>query len=542
MLGPDLETVENRLLSLILETRRKTPEETAVIGGNLATLLVRCNPLVFKGQDISQTNVSHASFYNADLTGTVLAGANLQRASFDNTTLDDADFRTADLTDAKFDEMGAVHSIAFSEDGKRLASGGTDSNVHIWNVTTGEELLTMRGHKDPVTSVSWSRNDQFIASGSADQSVILWNSQTGERFRRVDNIFPNWVTGVSFSPKGDELAIVGGLGSGGIKLWNWLTGEEPKLLFQYPAQTNHVCYSHDGKALASSVWDRGYVSQRLKVQVKNALLVDMQCLEPTIIKSDFKEGTWGIAFAPDGKRLFIGDFNGDIFIFSVEHKKMFSRIFQQHPLDKRRIDRRVHAIAINSKYQLVAGYSGGKITIWNIENLAPLLQLDVFPTTELIEERLTPGGRGDIAFDPSGTVLAGGFEDKSIRFWDARPFIPAGLSLESNTHSESLEGQARGATHSESQRMQTQRTKVPSGLTPNPNFGKCFLVIEQKLSCKGLQVNGAKGLNAKLSADQKIFMEKGINTLGQWLVARGASWFQEQAGKTRAKEWKSTRG
>ena len=127
------------------------------------------------------------------------------------------------------------------------------------------------------------------------------------------------------------------------------------------------------------------------------------------------------------------------------------------------------------------------------------------------------------------------FEDKSIRFWDARPFIPASLLLESGTHGESDEGQLQGTTHSRLQRMQTQGTKVPTGFTPNPDFGKCLLVIEQKLSCKGLRIDGAKGLSAKLSADQKIFMEKEINTLGQWLVARGASWPEAQKGKTRAK-------
>ena len=292
MLGPEFEAVEEALMSTLLTTRNKT-EEAGSVGGNIASVLGRCNPLVFKGRDLSFTNLSNAVFFNADLTGTRLTGANLKHASFNNATLDDGDLQNADLTGANFNEMGAVHSLAFSSDGSKLATGGTDSNIHVWNVSTGEELLTIRGHTAGVTSVCWGPNDEIIASGSADQSVVVWDSDTGERRQQAHNIFPNWITGVAFSPLGEELAISGGLGSGGIKLWRWQTEKEPVFLFQYPAQTNNVCYSPDGLALASSVWDRGYASQQFKAQVRNALLVTDRSAEPTIIKSEFKRRYMG---------------------------------------------------------------------------------------------------------------------------------------------------------------------------------------------------------------------------------------------------------
>ena len=223
---------------------------------------------------------------------------------------------------------------------------------------------------------------------------------------------------------------------------------------------------------------------------------------------NLKEGTWAIAFSPDGTRLYIGDFDGRIFVYDVKLKKMFSRIFDLNPIERGKLDRRVHAIATHPKFNLVAAYVGSRITIWSIDNLSPLLHFSVFSASEYIEQRLTPGGRGDISFDPSGALLIGGFEDKSIRFWDARPFIP-------NTE---------GVGSSEEVPDWWQKTKpaVPKGMRPNPSFGESLRVIEQKLSCKGLRIAEAKGLNSNLSADQKIFMEKGINTLGQWLVARGA--------------------
>jgi predicted NACHT family NTPase len=524
MLGPSIEAVEQRLLPVLNETRQKSIDDTAAVGGNIATLLVRCNPLIFKGRDLSHTNLNNASFYNADMTGTILRDTNLQKASFNNTTLDDADFQAADLTETRFDEMGAVHSIAFSNDGSKLASGGTDNNVHVWDVRTGEELLTFRGHRGPVTSVCWGKNDQLIASGSADQSVILWNSLNGDIFRKAENIFPNWVTGVTFSSTSDEIAIVGGMGTGGVSVWNLGTSKEPHWLYQYPAQTNRVCYSPDGTLLASSVWDRGYVSKQMKVQVKNALVIDVNSGEPSIIMSNFQEGTWGIAFSPDGKRLFLGDFNGDIFIYDLNLKKLSSRIFQKHPPDKGKIDKRVHGIAINHKYNFVAAYSGAKISFWSLNNLALIFQLGVFSASEFIEERLTPGGRGDITFDPTGTLLVGGFEDKSIRFWDVRPYI-------ASTGQEEFDIAGYGhmnfpesvkETVPQVNWWQNAKLNVPEGMLPNPHFGRCIRVIEQKFSCKGLRIAGARGLDEKLSSDQKVFIEKGVDTLGKWLVARGA--------------------
>jgi len=68
----------------------------------------------------------------------------------------------------------AVHGVAFSHDGKLLASGSDDTTVKLWDVATGEDLLTLNGHTTVVQSVAFSPDDKIMATVSFDQTVKLW--------------------------------------------------------------------------------------------------------------------------------------------------------------------------------------------------------------------------------------------------------------------------------------------------------------------------------------------------------------------------------
>jgi WD40 repeat protein len=73
---------------------------------------------------------------------------------------------------------GPVRSVAFSPDGKRLASGGADNTVRLWDAKTGQELRVLKGHDAPVQSVAYS-SDNKIASGSYDGTIRVWDSGRG---------------------------------------------------------------------------------------------------------------------------------------------------------------------------------------------------------------------------------------------------------------------------------------------------------------------------------------------------------------------------
>src|SRR5437762_3152732 len=74
---------------------------------------------------------------------------------------------------------GSVWSVAFSPDGKRLASGSGDCRVMLWDAETGALQSTLKGHSDWVWSVAFSPDGKRLASGSEDRTVMLWDAETG---------------------------------------------------------------------------------------------------------------------------------------------------------------------------------------------------------------------------------------------------------------------------------------------------------------------------------------------------------------------------
>jgi hypothetical protein len=79
-----------------------------------------------------------------------------------------------------------VWSVAFTPDGRTLATGGGDHNVRLWEVATGKERRVFRGHDDTVTSVSISSDGRRLASASDDGTVLVWDltTRTGEKLSR----------------------------------------------------------------------------------------------------------------------------------------------------------------------------------------------------------------------------------------------------------------------------------------------------------------------------------------------------------------------
>jgi WD40 repeat protein len=160
----------------------------------------------------------------------------------------------------------AVFGVVFSPDGHLLASSGFDSTV-LWDPSNGRQRRTLTGHTGPVYGVAFSPEGQLLASCGDDQTVRLWNPATGNYLRTLtcDTGWPR-VDGVAFSPDGRLLASCG---FGGIVLWDPATGgqlrtvdgRQPGTLAGAIGSVRGVAFSPDGRLLASAggwtvrLWD-----------------------------------------------------------------------------------------------------------------------------------------------------------------------------------------------------------------------------------------------------------------------------------------------
>jgi len=111
----------------------------------------------------------------------------------------------------------SVYSVAFSPDGRLLASGSGDGTIKLWEVATGSVVRTLSGHTDWVRSVAFSPDGQLLASGSRDATIKLWEVVTGREVRTLTG-HTGYVISVAFSPDGRLLAS--GSEDWTIKLWD----------------------------------------------------------------------------------------------------------------------------------------------------------------------------------------------------------------------------------------------------------------------------------------------------------------------------------
>lgn len=141
--------------------------------------------------------------------------------------------------------------VAFSPDGRRVASSSALRTVSVWDVESGEEIARFKGHESRVWGVEFSPDGSRVAACSDDRTVRIWDVASGEEVVRIDHDAAVW--SIAYSPDGSRLA---GASEATIALWDAASGAQVASLEGHRSRVRSVEFSPDGAYLVSGSEDQ----------------------------------------------------------------------------------------------------------------------------------------------------------------------------------------------------------------------------------------------------------------------------------------------
>ncbi len=280
-----------------------------------------------------------------------------------------------------------VMSVAYSRDGKELASASKDSTVRFWNSESAEPIGDAVKNTDHMRAATYSPDGRWIATAGHDFTIQLLEAATKTPQATLRG-HENFVTSLAWS--GDSQMLVSGSDDGTIRRWDVATRQQLPEIGRHESAVSAVAFSAEKNLIASGGKDHG------------VRLWEAPSMQSLVNLPGHVDEVRSLAFTRNGRWLASGSKDGTVRLWDVEKRKFEALLAPQ--------EGRVYAVAFSPDDRRLAVGCGdwgyGVVKLWNVE------------TRQLWTTLSGPAAFvHSVAFSPDGSRLAAGGGDWGIRIW-----------------------------------------------------------------------------------------------------------------------------
>lgn len=261
-----------------------------------------------------------------------------------------------------------VEALAFSADGRLLASAGSDQQILLWRVSDGTQVATLGGNTDRITALAFNTDSSLLISAGAGPHLKLWTlHSTPTGMRATPTLIPvdhtEDITSLSLSPDGQVL--ITGSYDHTVKLWQLRSAPQPSLtlldtLTTHRAAVAAVQFSPTGQQFATGSWDSTVQLWQMNGRSASATATAGQTL------TGHTGGVTSLAFTPDGSSILSSSSQGLLKLWDSGSGQLIKTLAGHQGT--------VRSVAISPNGQwFVSGEDNGGATLWHLD-LGSLLQ------------------------------------------------------------------------------------------------------------------------------------------------------------------------